>query len=124
MTQLSREGAAQIEINKMSLPENRFQIASQKIKKQNVTEKMPWAAVQQRGGHKLPRISIEDSVLAQGQIIRHEAGLENIEAKLADKRCDIQRDDRSECDALRLRPRSRKDRWFSPREPHVSKGIA
>ena len=88
--------------------ENRFDVASENIQDQDVSQEMPRSSIEQHRGDKLPRISIVDATIAQREIIAHKSWLKRVEKKLRDKTGYIQADQRQQNNASVLLPRPRK----------------
>src|SRR5437899_13080528 len=108
MPKLATDRAAQEEIEKMSLAQNRFDIASENVQDEQVPEKMPRAAIQQRRGHELPGVSVVNSAIAQRQIIADEPGFECVEKKLGNETGDVESDQPAQNNVPAFLPRPRK----------------
>ena len=76
----------------MPLAENRFDVAPQDIKDEQIAKEMPRVGIEQHRGDKLPRVSILNAVLTERQVILDEPGLECVEKKLGDETGNVQRD--------------------------------
>ena len=89
MSKLAGNCAAQEQIEEVSSAENQFNVSPQNINGNDASEEMPRAAVKQSGSDELPGICVENSVIAQRQIITNEPGLGHFEDQLDDERDDV-----------------------------------
>jgi hypothetical protein len=105
----------------MSLPENRFKIASEKIQDEHVSEQMPRAVVQKHRGDKLPGISVADAAITQAKIIADESRLIEFDTQLRDKDRQVRADQGQQDEALALRPTLRVGRRFPARQTHFAR---
>ena len=64
MPELAADCAAQKQIQKMALAENGFQVAPENVQDEHVSQEMPRAAIKQRRGDELPRVSIMNTATA------------------------------------------------------------
>src|SRR5690349_20839974 len=104
MAEFARHCAGQVEIKKMSMPEDDLEIAPEKIKHEDVAEKMPRAEMQEGGGNELPGVSVSNTAIANAEKLSHKTGLVCFEQQLADKRCEVETDQGDENDARLMRP--------------------
>src|SRR6476469_4325848 len=108
MSKLPSNRAAQKQIQKMALAENRFDVPSKNVKSQRAPQEMPRIAKEQRRGDELPGVSIVNAAITQGQVIANKAGLKCIEEELSHETGDVQPDQDQQNDASALPPRPRK----------------
>ena len=92
----------------MPLTENGFDVASENIQDQEVSEEMPGSSIEQHCGDELPRVSIVNTAIAQREIIADEAGLKCIEKKLGNETGNINADQRQQDNAPAFSPRPRR----------------
>src|ERR1043166_3772312 len=105
MTELAADRARQKQVEKMTLTENRFDIAAENVQDEKIAEKMPGIFMQQRGRQELPGMCRLNSVFAEHQIVAHKSRFERVEKKLSDERGDIQSNEREQRDRFALLPR-------------------
>ena len=98
MPEFTTDLAAQEQIEKVPLAEDRFHIAAENIENEKIPEEMKGVAIQKRRGQELPRVRFVNTSIADRQIIRNEAGLKRVQEKLGYKCGDVQREDRAQND--------------------------
>ena len=104
MTEFATKCAEEIEEKKLPLADDRFHIAPDKIKDQHAAGEMPDVVIEQRGGKKLPGISLRNTAVAQPEIFENKSAIPGGENELNDEGCRIETEQREENDALRRRP--------------------
>src|SRR6266513_2738444 len=75
MTELAAKCAKEIEEEKLPLPDNHLHVASNKIKDQHIGEEMPDVVIEQRGGKKLPGVSVRNTAIAKAEIFENESAI-------------------------------------------------
>src|SRR4029453_2840622 len=75
MTELAAKRAKEIEEKKLPLPDNCLDVAPDKIKDQHIGEEMPDVVIEQRGGKKLPGVSVRNTAVAEPEIFKNESAI-------------------------------------------------
>ncbi len=63
MPEFASDRTTQKQIQKVALAENRFEVASENVQDQHVSQEMPRTAIEQRGGDELPCVSIVNTAI-------------------------------------------------------------
>src|SRR5205823_11960849 len=114
MTELAAKRTKQIEKKKLPLADNCLHVAPDKIEDQHVGDEMPDVVIEQRGGKKLPGVSVRNTAIAEAEIFENESAIPGGENELGDEYRGVQTQQRTQNDALRRCPRARKTRRLSP----------
>src|SRR5881227_4123870 len=85
MTELAAKRAKQVEEEKLPLPDNCLHVAPDKIKDQHIGEEMPDVVIEQRGGKKLPGVSVRNTAVAKPEIFENESAIPGGEDNLNDE---------------------------------------
>src|SRR5205807_1218428 len=89
MTKLTTNRTTPEQIKKVSLAENRLEVASENVEDQHVSQEMPRITIEEHRSNELPRVGIVNTPIAQREIITDEARLERIQKKLGDETGDV-----------------------------------
>jgi len=104
MTEFATKRAEEIEEKKLPLADDRLHIAPDKIKDQHAGNEMPDVVVEERGGKKLPGISVRNTAVAKPEIFENESAIPGGEDNLNDEGRGVQAQQGKENYALRGRP--------------------
>src|SRR5437588_13113968 len=85
MTEFATKRAKEIEEKKLPPADDRLHIASEKIKDQHAGNEMPDVVIEERGGKKLPGISVRNTAVAKPQIFENESATPGGEDNLKDE---------------------------------------
>lgn len=88
----------------MALPDDGFDIASDKIKNQHVGGEMPDVVMEQWGDEKLPGVGVIDAAVAQSEVFENKLLIPRGETELDNEGDSVQSEQREQNNALRWRP--------------------
>src|SRR3954447_15397701 len=119
MRKLARQPAKEKEQKKISLTDDRFYIAADKIEDERVGREMPDAVMQKHRADELPGVGVPDTGIADAKVNASEPGLIRLDHQLRDKHSHVRANQPQQNHALRPRPRFRKRRGLPTRQTHA-----
>src|SRR3954447_7539069 len=124
MTELASDCAAEIKIKELTLPKDRFEVATKQVKNQHVSEQMPWTGVQKHCGNELPCVGVANARVAERQKRPDESRAGSVNYHLRRKNDQVDADERQQGNSLALRPSPRVGRRFSAGQAHCVEDTA